>query len=75
MVESICAEALLTGLLWVNNKSIDFNTNKNYYESYTNQVTYVLPDDYSLELNECINEKLSKKIPNKEMKEFIIKLN
>lgn len=75
MVENICAEALLTGLLWVNNKSIDLNTSKNYYESYTNQITYVLPDDYSLALNECINEKLSKKIPNKDMKEFIIKLN
>lgn len=75
MIENTCAEVLLTGLLWVNNKSVDFDLYNKVYHTRANQSAYVLADDVALMENECKNEKLSKKISHADMKGYLVKLN
>lgn len=71
MVENICAEVLLSSLLWIGGKSKDIDTNNNIHITYENSV-FVIPDDYSLSVNDCSNEFLGKKIS---MNSFIKKIN
>lgn len=75
MVENICAEVLLTGLLWVNNKTMDFDKRNKIYINYENNQAYVIPDDYSLITNKCEKEMLVKSIDKTTMKSFITKIN
>lgn len=75
MVENLCAEVLLTGLLWVNNKTIDLDTRNQIYISYEKNEAYVLPDDYSLIINKCEKEKLVKSFNKSTMKSFVTKIN
>lgn len=75
MIENACAEVLLTGLLWVNNKSVDHNLYNKVYFTRTNQSAYVLADDYALMESKCKNEKYSEKISHSDMKGYLVKLN
>lgn len=57
MLESSCAEVLLTGLLWINGKTIDLDTRNNTYVNNGSSV-YVVPDKVSLYQNKCQGERV-----------------
>lgn len=68
MFESMCSEVLLSGLLYINNKTIDRMDHNDVHIQYS-AVSYVVPDELSLLTKQCNNEIVIKKIDN--MKDYI----
>lgn len=66
----LCAEILLSGLLYVSNKSIDIDTNKDIYIENGKSV-YVIPDKNSLVENVCENERYAEGIDKTKMKAYM----
>jgi hypothetical protein len=72
MLDAMCSEVLLSGLLYINNKSMDHMKNNDVFIQYSN-VSYVVPDKTSLLTSPCNNEVIVKKVEN--MSSLIIKTN
>ncbi len=72
MVEQICAEVLLSGLKYVSNKSMDYDSRNNIFLRYPNSAVYVVPDDYSL-IRDC-KERFAIGVDKITMQKFLIKL-
>jgi hypothetical protein len=72
MIDS-CAELLLSGILAINGKSLDYDANSGITYK-TAKVSFVLPDRYSIEGNPCINEQIHKK-DGVTMKSFLKKID
>lgn len=66
----LCAEMLLSGLLYVNDKSLDLDLYNDIYIENGKSV-YVIPDKISLEQNICKNEKLSEQVNKSKLKAYI----
>lgn len=72
MIDS-CAELLLSGILTINGKNLDFDPNSGITYK-TAKVSYVLPDRYSIEENPCLKEQIHKK-DGVNMKSFLRKID
>ena len=59
MVDMICAELLLSGVLAIHGKSLDQSVDNDIIYRYP-KITYVVPDRYNIEGNPCKGEKILK---------------
>ncbi len=75
-MDTLCAEVLLTGLLWVNGKTIDLDKRNQVYISYQNQEAYVVPDEYALITANCTKkERVPTNLSKSVMQNYIKKIN
>lgn len=74
-MDTLCAEVLLTGLLWVNGKTIDLDKRNQIYISYQKQEAFVVPDEYALITANCNKEKFPTNISKNNMQNYIKKIN
>ena len=73
MIETVCAELVLTGLLRVNTELVQVDKN-NVYHIYKENSSYVIPDNRALASVECDTRKLNENMSD-QMGLFIKKLN
>lgn len=73
MLETVCAELLITGLLAVNKEKIEVDQN-NVHHLYSKNSTYIVPDKFSIADANCETKKINKDLTS-EMSFFIKKIN
>ena len=73
MIETVCAELLITGLLRLNTDVVNIDKN-NIYHIYKDTSAYIIPESKSLASVECSSQKLNENMSD-QMGLFVKKIN